>query len=271
MALDARFYEVVEPLRVPGMGTEHVGPLLYSLVRMTRPRSALEVGLGYTTPFLAQALHDSAEEFAEDRRRLREARADDPRRALLRPAWHQRSYAPRLHAIDDLSGEGSSAPRVMEAIRALGLGDRVALHEGDFRGYASRIERAVLPFDLVWFDCGGLPEYVDFLAEYWPLINPEHGLLLLHYTYWNLVAEVDGVEHAALVCGPIANEIKRQQLAAGTGARFEVMSLVEPHKGAQGSVTLIRRLGPTSMCREADFQQEVFEIFGARPKPFTRL
>ncbi len=53
MPLDPRFYRAVEPLYFSGMGTEHVAPLLYTLARMTRPRSVLEVGLGYTTPFLA--------------------------------------------------------------------------------------------------------------------------------------------------------------------------------------------------------------------------
>ena len=48
MPLDAKFYDTIAPLAVPGYGTEEVGPLLYSLVRMTRPRRVLEVGLGFT-------------------------------------------------------------------------------------------------------------------------------------------------------------------------------------------------------------------------------
>ena len=35
-----------------GMGTEHMAPLLYSLIRFVRPQRILEIGLGYTTPFL---------------------------------------------------------------------------------------------------------------------------------------------------------------------------------------------------------------------------
>jgi len=271
MPLDARFQEQVEALRVPGMGTEHVAPLLYALVRMTRPRSVLEVGLGYTTPFLVQALADGAAEFQADRARLAQAPAEDRRRALLAPAHHEAEYAPRLYAIDDFSAEGSSAPAVLEALRSLGLDAWAEVHQGDFRGHSRQLPEAALPFDLVWFDCGALPEYIDFMEEYWRLINPEHGLLLLHYTYWNLTAEVGGVEYTELIAGPVANEIKRQQTAAGFDAHFETLSLVEPHKTRQGSVTLVRKLPATSAPRNSDFRQEVLEIFGARPKPFPKL
>ena len=42
-----------------GMGTESVAPFLRSLVRMIRPYRILEVGAGYTTPFLLEGLESS--------------------------------------------------------------------------------------------------------------------------------------------------------------------------------------------------------------------
>lgn len=271
MPLDSRFFEHVKSLFVPGMGTENVAPLLYALARMTRPRTVLEVGLGYTTPFLAQGLADNAAEFQADRDCLRKATDADGRKTLLSPQHYTADYTPRLHAIDDFSEEGSSAPRVMECLQALGLQQVIEVHQGDFRGQSAKLPPGAFPFDLAWFDCGALPEYIDFVEEYWQYINPEHGLLLLHYTYWNLSVEYEGVEYTNLICGPVANEIKRQQMSAGFDARFEVLSLVEPHKTRQGSVTLVRKLPPTSACRDTDFQQEVFEIFGARSKPMPKL
>ncbi len=79
MTLDSEFYRAVKRLFVPGMGTEHVGPLLYSLVRMMRPRSVLEVGLGYSTPFLAAGLKDNIEEFRADREVLKNCPDTDQR------------------------------------------------------------------------------------------------------------------------------------------------------------------------------------------------
>ena len=39
-----------------GMGTENIGPLLRTLIQMIRPQRILEIGGGYTTPFLLDGL-----------------------------------------------------------------------------------------------------------------------------------------------------------------------------------------------------------------------
>ena len=238
---------------------------------MTRPQRLLEVGLGYTSPFLVKALADNLAEFTDDLAQLEAGGGPDSRQAMLADSHYKAGYRPKLYAVDDFSGEGSSAPRVLEVLDALDLGALVSVHRGDFRGHGRRLESAALPLDLVWFDAGGLAEYVDFIAEFWPLINPNHGMLILHFTYWNIIQEQDGVERARLVAGSIANELKRQQLVAGLKSTFEVMSLVEPHKTRQGSATLVRKLMPTSMCRDKDFASEVNEIFGATTKPIIAL
>ena len=271
MPLDANFYRAVEPLYYPGMGTEHVACLLYTLVRMTRPRNVLEVGLGYTTPFIAQALADNVKEFQADRHSLANPVEDDERRLVLAEEYFRGDYAPMHHAIDDFSDQDSSGKEALQVIEALKLDPMVQVHEGDFRGLSREMNQSAFPLDLVWFDCGGLPEYVDFIEEYWHLINLEHGMLLLHFTYSRLSFVRDGAQSVALICGPVANEIKRQQIRAGVNASFEVLSLVEPHKRRQGSVTMIRKLPWTSMCRDRDFQQEVLEISGKQTKPLIKL
>ena len=43
---------------VPGYGTEKVGPFLASLEGLARPQRILEIGMGYTTPFLLNSLKD---------------------------------------------------------------------------------------------------------------------------------------------------------------------------------------------------------------------
>ena len=48
-----------------GMGTENVGSLLRALVQMVRPQRILEVGAGYTTPFLLDGLKANEEIFDE--------------------------------------------------------------------------------------------------------------------------------------------------------------------------------------------------------------
>ena len=95
MALDACFYKAVEPLYFSGMGTENVAPLLYSLIRTTRPQRLLEVGLGYTTPFMAQGLKDNIAEFEADREVLGNPQGDEELSWLENGlAW---SHADLLH------------------------------------------------------------------------------------------------------------------------------------------------------------------------------
>jgi hypothetical protein len=60
MPLDEEFLQAVASLHVPRMGTERVAPLLYHILHFARPQRVLEVGMGYTTPFIALALKELA-------------------------------------------------------------------------------------------------------------------------------------------------------------------------------------------------------------------
>jgi hypothetical protein len=44
------------------MGTEAVASLLAAVIKLVRPRRVLEVGMGYTTPFLAAGLAEVEEQ-----------------------------------------------------------------------------------------------------------------------------------------------------------------------------------------------------------------
>ena len=223
MPIDADFLRAVAPLYDAGMGTELVGPVLYSLVRMARPRRLLEVGLGYTTPFLLQALADSA---ADHRREVATLAARSEKNLLL-PDYYREPYAPVLCGIDDQSHPGSTAGAVAEVVAGMGLEPFLKLVPGDFRGQARSLGAAHLPIDFVWFDCGGIAEYRDFLFEYWGVINPDGGLLVLHSTQTNLTIH------------SVISRLKLEQ-ATTKFLDFEMVSLLEPHKHAQNSVTLIR-------------------------------
>ena len=71
-----------------GMGTESAAPFLRSLVRMIRPYRILEVGAGYTTPFLLEGLELNNEIIDEGN--LDKKYVD----------WHQENYNPRLVVVD---------------------------------------------------------------------------------------------------------------------------------------------------------------------------
>jgi hypothetical protein len=244
--LDARFFDAVEAIRAPLAGTELMGPLLYSLLRSGRPRSVVEVGMGYTTPFLLQALYDNRQDFLRERRLLREKVASLPEAGglsldemtrigletapapALDPAHYLVPYEPHLYAFDDLSDQHQqrSALGVVAVVRRLGLDPLLTFVNGDPCGQTAVFAKHHLPIDLVWHDADrpGV-----FMEEYWDLINPSGGMFIVHNTVnsWS--------SNAATV-----KKLKLRQ--AGCREEIEILSLVEPHKLNQRSCTMVRKI-----------------------------
>ncbi|MFI8288386.1 class I SAM-dependent methyltransferase [Streptomyces sp. NPDC085614] len=235
------FETAVAGLRVPGMGTEAVAPFLANLIRLTRPRRVLEVGTGYTTPFLAAALaeveglaaRESAALAAKTRRYLDDGapldddwlRADPP---LAAPASYLEPYRPVFVAVDDHSIPESSAGRVAEVLAALGLADRVTTVDAALRDCDAALPPDFAPIDLAWVDAW---DCLYFLDHFLDRINPDGGVVVLHY----LMTYPEGEAILRYLAG----------LQRARPGELEVLNLLEPHKLRQNSVTMIRRsVGP---------------------------
>jgi hypothetical protein len=267
MPIDACFERALRPLADPGMGTENAGPLLYALVRMRRPRNVLAVGLGYSTAFILQALADNATESAGDAALLGGA-GGGARAALLDPDWPHAAGALVGHCIgvDDF-GAGSARRHALEsAVHALHLETRLSLLHGRFEAVELPQER--LPVQLAWIDAGHQLDYGALLRRCWPLLDCDGGLLALHYTYVDADLPEGG---RAVMPGPAANEMKRQLSAAGPGARFELLNLVEPHKQRQGSVTLLRRVDPAEAAIDVPQSRLEALLYGRGGEPLPDL
>jgi predicted O-methyltransferase YrrM len=178
MALDQNFLSTAESVFNPKMGTERMAPLLHSLIRFNRPRRILEIGAGYTTPFMAQALRDTFEDWQQEQRQ--------PVNTDLVPEFYTEDYAPKLLCIDDHSFPDSNSSKVRSVISELELGNFVDFVDADFMDYWNKIDKSYLPFDMIWFDCGGMKEYFFCFNNYWQFVNPNGGLLLMHSTLTNL-------------------------------------------------------------------------------------
>ena len=134
----------------PGMGTEGVAPFLRSMVQLLRPNRVLEIGAGYTTPFLLEGLVNNQQVF------------DDGN--LDNRYFQNYVYEPRLVIIDDMSlGELRGKPGMDMIIDS----PYVEFVQGLFQGKRNQIEKEYGNFDFVLFECGGPHEYKAFLEEYW--------------------------------------------------------------------------------------------------------
>ncbi len=225
------------------MGTEIMGPLLYTLVRFTQANRILEVGAGYTSLFLLKAIADNESDRRKHQRVadwLRAEMAESPDELKQRAEkemplrrldyYVDRDVLPaKLVLIDPLLNPGSSADLVQNEAAKLGLDGRLEQYACDFRDCASEMRLQEPCFDLVWYDCGYYQDYKDFIDLYWDMFSPNGGLLLLHSTLTNVT------------CRAVLDEFKRRQSGPEFND-FEVLSLLEPHKYQQNSVTLIRKI-----------------------------
>lgn len=250
---DEHFRAAVERLRVPGMGTEVVAPLLANLVQLLRPRRVLEVGMGYTTPFLAAALADVEEQVAEESRALHRKTApylgegtelDEEwlyaQPALLTPSFYLTPYRPVMVAVDDLSIAESSAAQVREVLRELKIEDRVSVINSRLDHCIGLLPEEVIPVDLAWVDAW---ECLYFFDHFWELINPDGGLVLMHY----LMTYAEGEAILRYIA-------KFQSAHPG---ELEIVNLLESHKLVQNSVTVLRRISGLTQRR--------YTTSGARP------
>jgi predicted O-methyltransferase YrrM len=247
--ITAEFLRIAETLRVPVMGTENVALLLYSLTRMLRPRTVLEIGSGYTTMFLALGLADAAAEAAVDRDVLLHEPKGDRGRLLTDHAT--RAYSPTLLALDTLKDPRTSAGRLGDALALAGLADRVTLLSRSFKAASTSLGLAPGSLDLIWFDCGASStKGIEFLNEYWPLVS-DGGVVGLHSMRRPLPRS--GRRSSTTVAAGLLNEILRRHAVAGTRRRFEILSLAEPHKAVQGDVVLLKKVGALDAIRETEF------------------
>jgi hypothetical protein len=206
----------------PGYGTEKVGPFLGSLVELARPQKVLEIGFGYTTPFLLEGLRNCKNELVWD--------GNCDKDYLNKP------YEPKLVVIDDQSLEEKSQRKKFRRA-ALMNDDLVDFIEGDFKSDAVKDRvKSDYPngFDLVWFDCGGPKEYEWFMENWWDDMVNEYALF--HFTYFRGELNSNGK-----IIDKLSGQWIQGQMKCPNYHYLFRMDIVEPHKFKQGSVTMLKK------------------------------
>jgi len=197
------------PLEYPehfraGMGTENVAPFLRSMVQLTRPSRILEIGAGYTTPFLLEGLVNNERLF------------DDGNFDQNYLTGYE--YSPKLVVIDDMS-QGDLAKKA--GMSHILNSEYTHYIEGLFQGKAKEIHDEYGEFDFVWFDCGSISEYQAFFDEYWGMCSK---YIFFHYTYY------DGEPNDKLTT-----------ILRNIGPKVRKIDIIETHKTRQGSITMLKK------------------------------
>lgn len=217
------------------MGTENMGPLLHSLVRFCKPRTVVEVGAGYSSIFLLQALADNVEEMTNYQRLDKDGAHTWPfLNWLVERVVHDQYHWGRLVCIDSMEHARTTAHLLAEVAEGLGLSDMLDLVEGDAFGWAKeQLEDGDGDaIDLLWLDFGDGDSLEEIIEKFWPLVAEQGGRIVVHSTLTNTASRAW-----------LASMKERAKEGTSPLGLFEMSSLLEPHKMRQNSCTLIQRRG----------------------------
>nr|AHB82067.1 methyltransferase [Jahnella sp. MSr9139] len=252
MPLDAQFFQIAQTSfnpHNPDSGTEHMAPLLYSLIRMVRPRTVVEFGSGYTTLFTLRALADNADDVRAERQLLREKTlavaggtlstmltedgkphpvamqwySSGGKACAVDPGYYLDAYEPRLFSFERQPHDHPYVQAMRDAVEQLEL-QRLFEPFYGAQFSAKALPQGALPVDLAWNDDNA---YREFFEEFWEVLNPRGGLLIFH----NVPASDEWW---------YAIEWMKEQRAAAKD--LEVLILQEPHKLNQNGCAILRRV-----------------------------
>lgn len=235
--LSKLFREHVWPLYNPHMGVENAGPLLYSLVRFTKCRKVVEVGAGYTTLFILQALKDNDDEMKrvveldlEGRLRMLDYPFGTPRvEEWMTTPSQPSSSSSSLLCIDNCDHQKETASGAVSVARTLGLDSYLEFLRGDAFDALDTHFSEVESIDLLWCDFGVGSKMKLYAGNVWKYVKPG-GFLVCHSTLTNTHTRewLEGIRQGM-----------GESVTGIPEGEYTELSLLEPHKRFQNSITVM--------------------------------
>jgi predicted O-methyltransferase YrrM len=228
-AFNSGFLNHLASLYNPHMGVENLGPLLYSFIRFTKVKSVLEIGAGYTSLWIMQALKDNDDEMERICALGRSGKC-----LLLDIPWADPTTVEGYHNqkssllfVDNCRHQKETATGAAAVAKALGLETYMKFLVAD----AFELELEPHSVDLLWCDFGVGSRMATFALIAWESIRPG-GFLVCHSTLTNQGTR-DWLE-----------AIRARQAESITGIPphdYVELSLLEPHKRYQNAVTILQK------------------------------
>tara|TARA_B100001123_G_scaffold300021_1_gene334725 strand:+ start:56 stop:784 length:729 start_codon:yes stop_codon:yes gene_type:complete len=221
-----KFADAVKILTSTSMGTENMGPFLYSLIKFVRPHRVLEVGGGLTTIYILAAL----KEIFDLEKKENSGNSSD-----YNPDYRNKEYYnlkhPKycLHSFDNFQHPKTSANHVEKIAEDLGYSSLLKFWNDDYKKLPNLLPKEEQDFDLIWCDLGSLLDYIYQKNMLFPLLSNRTGsYIIFHSTLTNV--------HGLAFISKLKLDIIQGRLPD-----FEIISFLEPHKTAQNSCTIIRK------------------------------
>lgn len=227
--MDQNFLSHLSSLYNPHMGVENIGVFLYSFVRFTKVKRIVEIGAGYTSLWILQALKDNDDELNRIRSLQREGKC-----RLLDWPWtvpdvieHHNDSPSSLLCIDNCLHQKETATGAAAVARTLGLDSYMEFVCGD-AFYFDMEDESV---DVLWCDFGVGSRMQEFISKAWSSIRPG-GFLLCHSTLTNQKTR-DWLDAARARKGEAETGMPPDD--------YVEISLLEPHKQYQNSVSIFQK------------------------------
>eukprot|EP00121_Abeoforma_whisleri_P001482 Awhi_evm1s1318 len=129
------FLDITRPLYDMHMGTENMAGMLYNFIRFTKPKHVLEVGAGYTSVWILQALKDNFKEIQVYKELRRQDRAHINGTPWSVDRYFEEEEASNeigtLHCVDNLEHAHTTADLVREAAEKLNMTGHLKMHYED--------------------------------------------------------------------------------------------------------------------------------------------
>lgn len=225
----AGFLSHAASLYNPHMGVENLGGFLYSFLRMTKKRRVVEIGAGYTSLWILQALADNDAELA----RIQDLQNSGQCRLLDWP-WtnHQmvqslREEPAKLLCVDNCEHQKETATGASSIAKSMGLDHYLDFVQGD----AFDLELGSDSIDILWCDFGVGSRMRDFVASVWPSLR-NGGFLLCHSTLTNQRTR-DWLE--------ATRRRDEEEITGLPPGEYVQVSLLEPHKHYQNSISVFQK------------------------------
>jgi predicted O-methyltransferase YrrM len=221
------FLSYANSLYNPHMGVENLGPFLYSFLRMTKCRKIVEIGAGFTSIWILQALKDNDEEMNEAR-----SLQETGKCKLLNYDWTITSIVDgfddepaSLLCIDNCEHQKETATGATAVAKSLGLDSYFEFQRGD------AFDLDLASCDVLWCDFGVGARMKEFVSKAWRSIRPG-GFLLCHSTLTN--------DNTRQWLEAIRNRLA-EEVTGIPPEEYVELSLLEPHKRFQNSVSILQK------------------------------
>ena len=221
-----KFTNAIKTLTSTSMGTENMGPFLYSLIKFVRPHRVLEIGSGLTTIYILAALKDISGLEAKENDGVSTNYDPDFRNNDYYNLKHPKYF---LHTFDNLVHPKTKADHVVKIADDLGYSTLLKFWNDEYQKLPKLLPKEEQEFDLIWCDQGSLLDYIHQKNILFPLLSNRMGsYIIFHSTLSNV--------HGLAFTSRLKLEIMQGRLP-----EFEIISFLEPHKAQQNSCTIIRR------------------------------